>query len=313
MPSTARRDHVPTGGIWTWLKAALLPWLAVWAGAAEPAREILVVRPDLPPFAEVAAALGRELGPRYRLSELLVGAEGGRTRIGELRPAVVVALDNQGLAESRAVAPGLPVLAAMGLGLRQESRNGGGVDYEVAPFTVLTRFQGNVAAPLGRVLAPCWADAKEDLELAAHQLSRAGISLEPVVLAKDGDPPTNTAAALARWLLTVEKSGAHAVLVPADNRLVNLRTLPDWRAAARRLKIPLLTTTEALVDRNLGLCAFAATPDPEGIAAQLAAQVQAVVEDGRPPAALGFEPPVTVRVVLDRMLLRRLGLGVREP
>jgi hypothetical protein len=271
---------------------------------------LLLVRPDQADFAVAAKAMMAELGERHPIETLIAhGQEGpdpeALTRALDRRPRVIVAFDNRAIAAVRqARGPqGPPVVAAMGLNLAQElDPTAGlcGVSFDVAPFTLVTRFQAITHSRIRSVLLPCRGHAFAD------QVARD--------VTAEGDDPQRIAWVLERHLATwVAEEGIDAVVVPSDSVLVNRRTLPLWMKVGRRSSRPFLTGIEALAASNLAFCVFAAAPDPQGVGSQAAQLVLQLIEDPRAAQRLGIEPPIQIRTRWDPAQAERLGLVLHDP
>ncbi len=291
---------------------------------------VLVVRPEQPTFAAAAASLQGELGPRYAITTLVAPAQDDGAALPGLAqyvalpkgqaPRVVVAFDNRVIRAVRAaVGPGgPPVVAAMGLNLMQELSPAAGVcgvSFDVAPFTLVTRFQALTHSRIRAVLLPYRGQAfATQVADAIRQLDRAGIRVVARDVTADGADPQRIAWVLERYLAGwAAEEGIDAVVVPSDSVLVNRRTLPLWIKVGRRSSRPFLTGIEALATPDLSLCVFAAAPDPHGIGSQVAQLVVQLVEDRATPAQLGIEPPIQILSRWDQTQADRLGLTLHDP
>lgn len=301
-----------------------LLWLGLTLGWAEDGPLVLIVRPDQPDFVEGAAAIRRELGPHYRFETILATSRVAGPSAEDLaaslarRPRLVVAFDNPCIAAALAAtgSGGPPVIAAMGLNLAQELVRGqaSGVAFEVAPFTLVTRFQEVSRTRIRAVLLPYRGTVfAAQVEDARRQLDRAGIRVVARDLTVAGDDPQRIAWTLERHLAEwVAEDGIDAVVVPSDSGLVNRRLMPLWTKVARQSTKPFLSGIGALVSERLSFCVFAAFPDPQGIGTQVSQQVAHVIEEGGNLSGIGIEPPVQVMIRIDPAQARRLGLTFRD-
>ena len=284
---------------------------------------VLVVRPDQPMFSQAAQSLETELGHRYHFATVLADPKQEPearliTQILWQRPRAVVAFDNRCIAAARsAVEPhGPPVVAALGLNLTQEVQGNGlcGIAYEVAPFTLVTRFQVATQARIRAVLLPYRGQAfAAQVADATRQLDRAGIRVVARDVTADGDDPQRIAWTIERRLAAwAAEDGIDAVIVPSDSLLVNRRTLPWWIQVSQHSTKPFISGIETLVSARLSFCVYAAAPDPQGVGQQVAQLVQQLVEEGASAKSLGIEPPIQVSTRVDHVQAKRLGLHFRE-
>jgi ABC-type uncharacterized transport system substrate-binding protein len=97
-----------------------------------------------------------------------------------------------------------------------------------------------------------------------------------------------------------------------DNALVNAATLGRfWAPRFRRERIPLVVPLANLASRQVDLGLFSAHPDYFQLGVQAAQLVVQVLEDGTSPAALGFEPLISVQTTLNLDVAARARWEIR--
>ena len=282
------------------------------------AATVALIRPEGPDFGVAEGGLLGELPMDWPVVRLVGPAPDEATlrRWLAAHPAqVLVAMDNAHIAVASAVADEhLPVVALMGLNLRQSlagRANLCGVAYEAPIWSLVTGFAARTGAMPRRVLAPHRGSVHAaEVADAARQLARQGITLVPLDIETEADGPAAQAAWLARNLAARAET-ADAVVVPADNTLVDVRSLPAWLAAARRSHRPFLGSVAAFIDERHGFCAYAALVDHERLGAQAAELVLQLARGKATAAQLGVEYVVGVGERLDAAVMRRLGLTIQ--
>jgi hypothetical protein len=284
------------------------------------AETVAVIRPEGADFTIADRGLSGELPAAWQVVRLI----GPPPAPAELRawlaahPAqAVVAMDNAHIALVGEVVHGrMPLVALMGLNLKQALSGRAltcGIAYETPVWSLVTGFAARTGTIPARVLAPHRGSVHgAGIADAVRQLARHGITLVPLDLEAEATTPAAQAAWLARNLLGAA-ARVDAVVVPADNVLVDARSLPIWFDAARRSNRPFLGPVARFVDPRHGFCAYAAEVDHERLGAQAAELVLALVRGDATPAQLGVEYLVGVGERVDAAVMRRLGLPVQMP
>lgn len=292
-----------------------LPSLATAAVAT-----VAVIRPDGPDFAAAEQGLAGELPSDWQVVRLigpLPTAEALETWLAKNPAQVLVAMDNPHIALVSDVTRGrLPLIALMGLNLKQALAGRAavcGIAYETPIWSLVTGFAARTGTMPTRVLAPHRGSVHgAEITDAVRQLARQGITLIPLDIEAQASGPAAQAAWLARNLLGAAEN-ADAVVVPADNVLVDARSLPTWLAAAKRSNRPFLSPVARFVDERQGFCAYAAEVDHERLGAQAAELALQLMSGQVTPAQLGVEYLVGVGERLDAKVIRRLGLNALMP
>lgn len=287
------------------------------------AETIALIRPEGAQFAAAERGLAAELPADWRVVHLIGTVPEG----GELgawlaaHPAqVLVAMDNAHITAALPFAEAKrPLVALMGLNLRQGlmgRANVCGIAYETPIWSLVTGFAARTGTMPRRVLAPHRGSIHgAQIADAARLLARQGITLVPLDVELQANGPAAQAAWLARNLGGAA-AAADAVVVPADNTLVDVRSLPAWLAAARQSGRPFLGSVAGFVDERRGFCAYAALVDHERLGGQAAELVLQLGASTATPVQLGVEYAVGVGERIDATLVRRLGLTLtpgKEP
>jgi hypothetical protein len=296
------------------LLLSALPLVAATAPA------VAVIRPEGADFAAAERGLVGELPADWPVTQLIGPAPSPEALTAWLAAhpvQVLVAMDNDHIAVAQGAANArLPLVALMGLNLKQTLAgqvHACGIAYETPIWSLVTGFAARTGATPKRVLVPYRASVHAAaIADATRQLARQGVALVPLDLEDKAQGPAAQAAWLARNLAGAA-TDADAVVVPADNVLVDARSLPAWLTAAHRSGRPFLGTVARFVDERRGFCAFAAEVDHERLGAQAADLVLQLGRATATPGQLGVEYLVGVGERVDAVLLRRLGLAVRMP
>lgn len=299
---------------------ALLVLLLLHLPSPATAATVAVIRPDGADFAAAEHGLASELPSDWRLVRLIgpVPKAGALEAWLAAHPAeVLVAMDNAHIAQVNEITHGrLPVIALMGLNLKQALAGRPavcGIAYETPVWSLVTGFAARTATMPRRVLAPHRGSVHgAEIADAVRQLARQGVTLVPLDVEAQATGPAAQAAWLARNLLGAATQ-VDAVVVPADNVLVDGRSLPAWVDAARRSNRPFLAPVARFVDERHGFCAYAAEVDHERLGTQAAELVLQIVRGDVTPGQLGVEYLVGVGERLDAKVLRRLGLNAHLP
>lgn len=287
------------------------------------AETVALIRPEGAHFAAAGQGLTAELPANWRVVQL-VGAVPDRAALAAwlaANPAqVLVAMDNSHITAALPFAEEKrPLVALMGLNLRQGLMGRAhvcGIAYETPIWSLVTGFAARTGTMPRRVLAPHRGSIHgAQIADAARLLARQGITLVPLDVEVQANGPAAQAAWLARNLGTAAVA-ADAVVVPADNTLVDVRSLPAWLAAARHSGRPFLGSVAGFVDERRGFCAYAAVVDHERLGGQAAELVLQLGAGTALPVQLGVEYAVGVGERIDATQVRRLGLTLtpgKEP
>lgn len=297
--------------------ALLLLVLSLPLGAATVAT-VAIIRPDGADFSAAENGLVGELAPGWPVVRLVGPAptpDDLRSWLAAHPAQVLVAMDNAHIAVAESVASErLPLVALMGLNLKQAlagQAHACGIAYEPPVWSLVTGFAARTGATPKRVLVPFRGSVHGAVMAdATRQLARQGITVVPLDLEEQALGPAAQAAWLARNLAGRAES-CDAVVVPADNVLVDQRSLPTWLGAAQRSTRPFLGPVARFVDERRGFCAYAAEVDHDRLGAQAAELVLQLGRGAATPRQLGVEYLVGVGERLDAALLQRLGFTVR--
>jgi hypothetical protein len=281
---------------------------------------VAVIRPEGPDFAAAEQGLTGELPSDCQVVRLigpLPTAEALEAWLAAHPAQVLVAMDNPHIALVSDVTRGrLPLVALMGLNLKQALAGRAaacGIAYETPIWSLVTGFAARTGTMPSRVLAPHRGSVHgAEIADAVRQLARQGITVVPLDIEAEANGPAAQAAWLARNLLRAAEN-VDVVVVPADNVLVDARSLPTWLSAARRSNRPFLSPVARFVDEEHGFCAYTAEVDHERLGAQAAELVLQLVGGEITPAKLGVEYLVGVGERLDLKVMRRLGLTALMP
>jgi hypothetical protein len=297
---------------------ALLLFITALPLIAANAPTVAVLRPAGVDFVAAERGLTGELPADWPVVRL-VGPAPTSTELATwlaAHPAqVLVAMDNAHIAVALTQANERhPLVALMGLNLQQTLAGqtpACGIAYETPIWSLVTGFTARTGVTPKRVLVPYRASVHAlAVADATRQLIRQGITVVPL----DLEDKARGAAAQAAWLarnLAGAAADADAVVVPADNILVDGRSLPTWLAAAQRSGRPFLGPVARFIDEKRGFCAYAAEVDHDRLGAQAAELVLQLGTGKATPGQLGVEYLVGVGERLDVPLMRRLGFTPR--
>jgi ABC-type uncharacterized transport system substrate-binding protein len=108
-------------------------------------------------------------------------------------------------------------------------------------------------------------------------------------------------------------SNIDAYWVLADNYVINAQSLVKfWIKKVKGSKKPIIAPIEMLASSKIGAAVFTADPDYFLLGVQLAGQILQVLEEDTGLDEIGFEPPISVKTVVNLQVAEDIGLDLDQ-
>jgi ABC-type uncharacterized transport system substrate-binding protein len=182
--------------------------------------------------------------------------------------------------------------------------NKAGITFEVPLYTIVTNFRIISRKDFSRIGIFYRRSFSRSIEESRKLLEREQISLSAVCVDCDQNKKTSAENALRVMndsldkMLSLEK--VDVFIIPADNLIVNARSLPEfWLGKLKDKKVPVIATIDLFASEKFGTAVFAADPDLLQLGAQAANQIIEHFENNIPLVKIGFEPTISIKSTLN--------------
>jgi hypothetical protein len=195
--------------------------------------------------------------------------------------------------------------------------NVAGIRYEVPTYTLVTNFRIISQKDVSKVGIFYRQSFSSSVEEAKRMLEKEKISVNAVCV----DCENNGKATVEKALSVMEQSvnkmikeqETEVFLVLADNLILNNTSLNDfWIGKVKRTRVPIIAPFELLANKKVGLAVFAADPDLSQLGAQGANQIYEYFENGSSLEAIGFEPTISIKSILNESVAKELGWKLKS-
>ena len=195
--------------------------------------------------------------------------------------------------------------------------NTAGITFEVPFYTLVTNFRIISQKDFARVGIFYRSSFAHSIEESKRLLEREQITISAVCLDCDNGkkPSIENLLHIMNDSLDklVSKEKVEVFIVPADNFIVNSKTLSEfWLGKIRKKRIPVIATIDFLASAQFGAAVFAADPDLTQLAAQAANQITKHFEDKTPMNKIGFEPTISIKSTLNIHVADELGWDLKN-
>jgi hypothetical protein len=274
------------------------------------AATILIAMPAFDDFIDVRRGLVTEIQKNFNVSTVVVTPQTTAAQlaaaIDRTSPACVVLMNNATVnlyrqyQESRGGNPAPPAVVVMASFLekvRATLPRSTGIAYEVPGVTAFRNLRAIINSPVRKVGVVFRPVFREFIERQKELAATEQVELVAVEVAKEvsAEELQNAIVALA------EKSKVDVLWMLNDNGLIRDGRFLDetWRAALRKVKLPLIVGLPNLVDPTSPLGTLAVVPDHETMGLQTANLIFDVADDGWRVEDHAIELPLSVKTVVD--------------
>lgn len=320
-PSPATTIHAR----WT----LLILLFALCCRASEKAERLLAIMPSGESFQQAWTGMKSDLGSRYEWKTFDPDIRNADDSLAKLcsvyAPQGLVLMDTRAVALAKrlqardSIFAALPKFVLMTLKAEDAAkglRNALGVRFEVPAYAAFTQLRSLSGRDFTRIGVFYRRGFSAFVEESRRLLGREKLVLIEKCIDCDGGGPPNQdeiVKRLGKGMDEFKEAGVEVVWMLPDNALVNAATLGRfWAPRFRQGQVPLVVPLANLASKQVNLGLFSAYPDFPQLGVQAAQQVVQVLEEGAAPAALGFEPLISVQTTLNLGVAERLHWEIRK-
>lgn len=290
-------------------------------------KRILNVRKDGRDFEIVSNSIQDELRDKYDFEGMVIGRDTEyitfKKKVELSQPHLIILMDNKAVGFAQRLNSELkkpvPCLALMGINFASSlkgDKNIAAIAYESPGYSLVTQFRYNVDKKVQKV-AVIYRDSvfRERVELAARELAREGVELQPVNVESEGTTEEEIGQVLNTKVKDILQDSGHydAAWIILDSVILSPGLMAkNWIPQAQNARIPILVEVESLVAKEINFGTFAVTPNLADMGNQAAQMVEAILRDGISPKDIGVERVISVNRVINLLRLQNLGIKGRN-
>jgi hypothetical protein len=303
--------------------------LAAVCRASEKAERLLAIMPSGESFRQAFDGMKSDLGNRYEWKTFDPDAKNAEDSLARLcsayAPRALVLMDTRAVALAKrmqardSALDAMPKFVLMTLKVEDAAKglhHAVGVRFEVPAYAVFTQLRALSGRDFTRIGVFYRRSFSAFVEDSRRLLAREKLELIGKCIDCDGGGSPagdEIVKSLGKGMDAFKEAGVQVVWMLPDNALVNPATLGRfWVPRLRRGKMPLVVPLANLASKQADLGLFSAYPDYPQLGVQAAQQVVQVLEEDVPPAALGFEPLISVQTTLNLSVAERLHWEIRK-
>jgi ABC-type uncharacterized transport system substrate-binding protein len=195
--------------------------------------------------------------------------------------------------------------------------NVAGITFEVPFYTVITNFRIVSKKDVKTVGVFYRQSFTPMIEESKKFLDREGIGLFPVCIDCDGNQKSDQESVVKAmdksYGAMVRDGKIDAILVPADNLIVNSKSLVAfWIKRVKKSGVPVVAPLDLLASEKISVATFAADPDLPQLGVQAADMISDYFENGAQAEKIGFEPTISIKSTLNIRVAREIGWPLKD-
>jgi hypothetical protein len=190
-----------------------------------------------------------------------------------------------------------------------------GITFEVPLYTLITSFRIISQKDFSKV--GIFYRNSFAVEESRKHLEKEQITMSAVCV--DCDHSKNTSVENALSIMNgsldrmVEQEKVEVFVVPADNLIVNAKSLAEfWKGKIKKKRIPVIAMIDLLASAQFETAVFTADPDLTLLGDQAANQIVEHFENNVPMEKIGFEPTISIKSTLNAHVADELGWKLKN-
>jgi hypothetical protein len=299
---------------------------SAWASS----NNLVALMPDEGRFRTVLEALRDQAGPGYHIDVIDVNKNPTVKTIADRCTSVgvqgLILMDTKAVNEAIELQKydtafkALPKFVFMTLLAELSAKglmNSAGITFEVPLYTLVTNFRIISQKDFSTIGIFYRKSFSHSIEESKKLLEKEQIALNAVCIDCDQNQKTSVDNVLRTmnddWGQMVSKEKVEVFIMPADNLIVNSKSLTEfWLGKIKNKKIPVVATIDLLASEKFGAAVFAADPDLIQLGNQAAGQITEHFENNTAMGKIGFEPTISIKSTLNTHVADELGWKLKS-
>jgi hypothetical protein len=284
---------------------------------------LLAIMPTGENFDKVFLGIKSDLGGKYAVEKVDVEKKPTAAQLVEkcyaLKVSGIILMLAKEMQNIDAKIAAMPKFVFMTLQVAMAAnglQNVSGIRFEVPGFTLITNFRTISKKDFSSVGVFYRQIFAKDIEEGKRLLAKEKINLITGCLDCDLDKPLTPDKAFDRMenqFGALKSQNIEVMWILPDNYIVNSKTVSlFWLKKVKQAHIPAVAPIENLTSLGINAAIFSADPDYLQLGIQGAGQIVQVFEEETDINTIGFEPLISVKLVLNKNVAKELHWDLAE-